>query len=423
MEEIMVSIVCVTYNHSQYIRAALDGFLMQKTNFKYEILVHDDASTDGTTEILKEYKERYPDKINLILQTENQYSKGVKNSVKYMYPVVRGKYVALCEGDDAWIYAGKLQEQFDFLEMHSDVAMYIHNALRIDARTGEKVLQINGMDSGYISDEEIILCTKGSVPTASFFYRSQYIKNLPEWFDKSPVGDNPLRYLCALNGKIYYQNEAWSVRNYMHEGSWNSTMADDVERYNLMANRNIAFLSLFNECSGKRFEAYIDVLIEIYCREIFNRQMGKKCSIGEIKCVVEKCKEDSMHKFDKIYQSIYSKKMLHEIDCLRQIVDYWENIEEEIKDAGLRGEKVFIYGIGAEAEERYLKIGSLSAYIDGFVVSKKSDVAEFKNRRVYGLDDLADSKENTFLWLCMNMKNTLEVIETLDSKGFKNYII
>lgn len=102
MDRIEVSIICLTYNQEKYIRDTLDGFLIQQTNFNYEILVHDDVSTDGTVEILKEYQQKYPDKIRLILEEENQYSKGVDITKDICFPLVRGKYIAFCEGDDYW---------------------------------------------------------------------------------------------------------------------------------------------------------------------------------------------------------------------------------------------------------------------------------------------------------------------------------
>ena len=100
MDEIMVSIICTAYNHEKYIRDALDGFVSQKTNFKFEILVNDDASTDRTAEIIREYEMKYPDLMRPVYQTENQYSKGVRISHDILIPRARGKYLAYCEGDD-----------------------------------------------------------------------------------------------------------------------------------------------------------------------------------------------------------------------------------------------------------------------------------------------------------------------------------
>ena len=114
--DVLVSICCITYNHAPYIRQCLDGFIMQKTNFKYEILIHDDASTDGTADIIREYEAKYPDIFKPIYQTENQYSKGKNISATYNWPRAIGKYIAQCEGDDYWTDPLKLQKQVDFLE-------------------------------------------------------------------------------------------------------------------------------------------------------------------------------------------------------------------------------------------------------------------------------------------------------------------
>ena len=112
----LVSINCITYNHCKYIRDALEGFLMQITNFPVEILIHDDASTDGTAEIIKEYEKQYPWLIKPVYQTENQYSKHNGTISKIQYGRARGKYLAFCEGDDYWTDHYKLQKQVDFLE-------------------------------------------------------------------------------------------------------------------------------------------------------------------------------------------------------------------------------------------------------------------------------------------------------------------
>ena len=116
----LVSVVCTTYNHEKYIRQCLDGFVMQKTTFPIEIIVHDDASTDDTVRIVREYEEKHPNLFNNIYRTENWYSQG-KNIWGYLFAQkARGKYIALCEGDDYWIDPYKLQKQVDFLEGHPE---------------------------------------------------------------------------------------------------------------------------------------------------------------------------------------------------------------------------------------------------------------------------------------------------------------
>jgi glycosyltransferase involved in cell wall biosynthesis len=102
-DQVAVSVVCPTYNHELYIREALEGFLMQETNFPFEIIIHDDASTDSTATIIREYASKYPAIIRPIFQSENQYSKGGFKPGEYAAGFAKGEYIALCKGDDYWV--------------------------------------------------------------------------------------------------------------------------------------------------------------------------------------------------------------------------------------------------------------------------------------------------------------------------------
>lgn len=124
----LVSVRCITYNHEPYIAQALDGFLMQKTNFPFEVIVHDDASPDKTADIIREYEAKFPKIIKPICETENQYSKHDGSLGRIMDAACKGKYIVLCEGDDYWIDENKLQIQVDFLEGNSEYGMCFHNA-------------------------------------------------------------------------------------------------------------------------------------------------------------------------------------------------------------------------------------------------------------------------------------------------------
>ncbi len=121
-----LSVVCLAYNAAPYIRAALDGFLAQKTGFPFEVLIHDDASTDGTADIIREYADRRPDLIRAVFQRENQFSKGVAVSSTHLWPLIRGEYVAMCEGDDYWTDPLKLQKQVDWLDAHPESSVCFH---------------------------------------------------------------------------------------------------------------------------------------------------------------------------------------------------------------------------------------------------------------------------------------------------------
>lgn len=135
-QPLMVTIRCIAYNQEAYIRDCLEGFVMQQTNFRFEAIVHDDASTDGTAAIIKEYAEKHPDIIKPILETENQYSKHDGSLGRIMDEHTHGKYVAYCEGDDCWIDPLKLQKQVDYLEAHPD-CMLVHTDMDVkDVGTG-----------------------------------------------------------------------------------------------------------------------------------------------------------------------------------------------------------------------------------------------------------------------------------------------
>jgi len=129
MQKPFVSICCLAYNHEPYIRDCLDGFMIQQTNFDFEVLIHDDASTDKTAEIIREYEKKYPDIIKPIYQTENQYSKRVGITRVFQFPRARGKYIAMCEGDDYWTDPLKLQKQVDFLESNPDYGL-VHTGFK-----------------------------------------------------------------------------------------------------------------------------------------------------------------------------------------------------------------------------------------------------------------------------------------------------
>jgi glycosyltransferase involved in cell wall biosynthesis len=117
---VLASVCCTTFNHERFVREAIEGFLMQETDFPFEIIVHDDASTDSTADIIREYAEEYPRLIRTIIQTENQYSKGGLINPRFVFPKATGKYLALCEGDDYWTDSTKLQKQVTFLENNPD---------------------------------------------------------------------------------------------------------------------------------------------------------------------------------------------------------------------------------------------------------------------------------------------------------------
>lgn len=223
MDEILVSILCMTYNHEHYIADALEGFIRQKTNFKIEVIVHDDASTDHTAEIITKYAEKYPGLIKTIMQKENQYSKHVKIRVTYMYPEVLGKYIALCEGDDYWTDSNKLQKQVDFMVAHPDCTMCYHAAEIVNVQTNQCIGLIRPYKKTFILPSDKLFFGGGDdVPTASILFLSKFVKTSPQFVMECPVGDHPLALIMSFHGRIGYIDEVMSVRNLWVENSWNT---------------------------------------------------------------------------------------------------------------------------------------------------------------------------------------------------------
>lgn len=223
MNDILVSICCITYNHEDYIEKAIEGFLMQRTNFAFEILIHDDASTDGTADIIRKYQRKYPDVIKPILQKENQYSKGVRINITYNHPRAKGKYIALCEGDDYWCSPIKLQKQVDFMEKHTDCTLCFHAAMVIDVSSNTKCGIIRPYyKTMVLSDKKLFFGGGSFVPTASILYSKDALEDPPKFFYTCPVGDHVLALLLSTKGRVFYIDEVMSVRNLWVPNSWNT---------------------------------------------------------------------------------------------------------------------------------------------------------------------------------------------------------
>lgn len=232
METILVSVHCLTYNHEKYIAEAIESFLMQKTNFKFEILIHDDASTDRTADIIREYELQYPDLIKPIYQTENQYSKGDSfNRVNLInLNRAKGKYVAVCEGDDYWIDPYKLQKQVDFMEKNPDYCLCVHGGYIVSA--AEKTVQFSNRPykkNKTFTVEEVIEGGGGLFLTNSMLFLKEYAFDKPTFLQNAPVGDYPYAINLSLLGKVYYIDEFMSAYRVGHSGSWSATEFNNIE--------------------------------------------------------------------------------------------------------------------------------------------------------------------------------------------------
>jgi glycosyltransferase involved in cell wall biosynthesis len=235
MRNPLVSIACVTYNHENFIRQALDGFIMQKTDFPFEVLINDDASTDNTAEIIREYEKKFPEIIKATYQTENQFSKGVSVSENFLFPKIKGKYVAFCEGDDYWTDPFKLHKQVAFLESHPECSICFHPV---------KVVYSNDLEESKIYPTSKIrfyktilslndLVQHNFIQTNSVMYRWRF--NNKKSLDILPHNILPRDYyihlLHAEKGYIGYIDEIMGVYRRHSGGLWWLTHNNMIEHH------------------------------------------------------------------------------------------------------------------------------------------------------------------------------------------------
>lgn len=260
----LVSISCITYNHENYIRDAIEGFLMQKTTFPVEILIHDDASTDKTADIIREYENKYPDIIKPIYQFDNKYSKGISVSETYNFPRARGKYIAMCEGDDYWTDPSKLQKQVDFLEVNSDCSLCFHASKSIRNNNPKDYILHSPKEIPLYNKFEmkhVILGGGGFMATNSMLFYREHILDRPAWMETTPVGDFPLMLLLASKGTIGYIDDVMSVyRVLSSQTSWSFQMQNSFLRRIKHHNGTLKYLTEFNKWSNKKYNTYIKVI-------------------------------------------------------------------------------------------------------------------------------------------------------------------
>lgn len=224
MNKPLVSICCAAYNHEEYIEETLKGFLMQECDFEYEILIHDDASTDKTAEIIRKYEKIFPEKIFPIYQIENQYSQGKKYS-DLNYERVKGKYVAICEGDDCWIDKTKLSKQIKLMEANPTFGLCFHSALQLNLTNNTKKNIGEYLDKeGVVPIEDIIIKPKGMIPTASCLLTKEVLNEVLEFKSTRPyltLGDIYIQIFGALKANgVLYINEVMSLYRYLTPESW-----------------------------------------------------------------------------------------------------------------------------------------------------------------------------------------------------------
>lgn len=268
MDDVLVTIQCLTYNHVNYIRQCLNSFLMQKTKFKFEVFVHDDASTDGTTDIIREFSLNFPHIIKPLIEIENLYSKKdgslmrkVNDSSNY-----KGKYIACCEGDDYWLDPLKLQKQIDYLEEHPECSLSASNGLVLWDGGYKRPTYFNNcfISRGYSIDE---LVEKWCFPTSSLVFRKDILERFPDWIYKIYSGDQTIILLSAYYGSIYCLGETTCV---YRRSVTNVSSASFLVGSNMLfvQEQHLLLYKEFRVYSGDKFSSVLDKHINYIEKEI-----------------------------------------------------------------------------------------------------------------------------------------------------------
>ena len=309
-QEIAVSIHCLTYNHEKYVRKTLEGFVSQETTFQFEVLIHDDASTDSTKEIISEFALKYPDIIKPIIQKENQMQKHIGILRTYQIPRIKGRYVAYCEGDDYWTDTHKLQKQFDALESNLDCSMCTCR-IRGIKENGEllnKWWPNFELERGKI-DAQRFLDIRWRYPfqTSGYFVRTEYLKDYiaekPLFAQEAGVGDEPLLLYAITRGCIYYLDDEMSCYRQMSIGSF-SARNKSPDRVAVYRKKLLRMMQEFDKYTDYRFD----------CKLLFY-EFKERMHTGHFKELLSPCYHDVL-----MEESLVRRLYIY-LNCVFPVID------------------------------------------------------------------------------------------------------
>ncbi|MEE4659591.1 MAG: glycosyltransferase [Halieaceae bacterium] len=233
----VVSVCCPVFNHAAFLEETLRGILSQVTDFPFEVLIHDDASTDQTAHVASEYTRAYPDIVKLVRQTENQWSKGHQICAEFLLPLARGCYIAICEGDDYWVDPAKLQKQVDFMEANPDYALCFGDCLGLVHETGERV-PVSGVRWDLSCED---LQRVPSVFTLTACFRN-VLGEWPRELSRAPYGDMLFWTLLGDHGKGKYLQELGPSVYRLHEAGLHSLKSRHTQMEKALETFMVLFL-------------------------------------------------------------------------------------------------------------------------------------------------------------------------------------
>lgn len=398
-----VSICCTTFNHEKYIEDALAGFISQKTTFHYEIAIYDDASTDGTSDILRQYQKKYPDHIRLFMAHRNTfwYSNRTQLRSEFWERVLKGTFVAYCEGDDYWIDEQKLQKQYDIMSGNPDISMCLHNAVLYNCKNGKISLCLKELNTGILGPDSFII--KGNIfPTASKMIRRDILMVPIEWVEGYSFGDYQKILYAALKGDIYYSTDVMSVYRSFTDGSWSERIWSDAGGRMTVCVDSIEVLQKYQKYSGYIFDDYIRSRQTEYLWAIVSVIKNDKYSVTE---------EDS--KRTEIINK--AKQMARISDDLSGFI---RSKQEEL--AGK--ENIYIMGAGDFGKRVKKALDENHIKAKGFIVTDLYREYMLDNLKVRKIGDLREQeKRDVFVIVGIKPIDWYAIKKTLEENGIFNY--
>lgn len=256
MNTIEVSVICQVYNHGKYLRKCLEGFVSQKTDFSFEIIIHDDKSADDSADIIREYEKKYPNLFVAIYEEENQYSRKKMIIRDIMLPLARGRLLAFCEGDDYWCDENKLQKQYEYMLSDHTCIMCTHNTLRHFLEGNKEDELFNDWKGIHVLTEEDVFA-EGKVHTSSkMIYKECF--EVPEFATKYWFGDLVNLTWTFQKGKIVSLPDVMSVYNSGVEGgATDIALNSDPKTIEYKHNQLLQYYSEYNKETGYKYDKYI----------------------------------------------------------------------------------------------------------------------------------------------------------------------
>ena len=287
----LLSIVCLAYNHADFIRETLEGFLRQETDFPFEVIVHDDASTDRTAAIIAEYAARYPQVIKPIYQRENQYSKGVPFSTR-LFAEARGSYIAYCEGDDYWTDPRKLQIQVDFLEKHRDYVMTYHDAYMFNSQGVVRSPHLQGKLRRDASARELMQARPVSTLTVCF---RNLLSELPPELHGVEVLDICWWSLLGAHGKGKFIAEIKPAAYRVHEGGIFS-MRSSQQRIQMSMHAYYCLARYYQRVGNQP-------LYEYFMIQVFAQALASISPLSKLQALGQVCQNISINLLRRLTQA------------------------------------------------------------------------------------------------------------------------